>query len=100
MNLNSRLLVKKCLRGARRQFSSGKAAFVSSRKYGQPTEWTHPHIIGKNEVNKGIQRSEFASRRQRLVEKLLKQKNGDSHLLILPAAKKQFMIDKIPYFFR
>ena len=72
---------------------------VSSRKYGQPTEWTHPHILSKNEVNRGIQRSEFKQRREHLVEKLIKQKSGD-HLLIIPAAKKQYMVEKIPYFFR
>ena len=72
----------------------------SGRKYGQPTEWTHSHIIGKNEVNHGIQKLEFRDRRENIVERLLKQKSSGSHLLIIPAAKKQFMIEKIPYFFR
>ena len=85
---------------SKKHFSAVRAdSVVSSRKYGQPTEWTHPHILGKDEVNRGIQRSEFQQRREHLVEKLLKQKSGD-HLLIIPAAKKQFMVEKIPYFFR
>ena len=75
--------------------------FLFFPRYGQPTEWTHSHIIGKNEVNRGIQRSEFRQRRERLAERLLKQQPGEgSHLLIIPAARKQFMIEKIPYFFR
>ena len=69
-------------------------------KFGQPTEWTHPHIIQKNEINKGILKSEFSARREKLIEKLLKLKNQEKHLLLLPAAQKQYMVDKIPYFYR
>ena len=69
-------------------------------KFGQPTEWTHPHIIQKNEINKGILESEFRARREKLIEKLLKLKNQEKHLLLLPAAQRQYMVDKIPYFYR
>jgi len=99
MRINAKTLLRYCVsefRISRRLFSVANNSSVSSRKYGQPTEWTHPHIIGKNEVNKGIQKSEFRQRRENLVERLLKQKSGGSNLLIIPAARKQFMIDKIP----
>ena len=69
-------------------------------KFGQPTEWTHPHIIQKNEINKGILKSEFRTRREKLIEKLLKLKTQEKHLLLLPAAQRQYMVDKIPYFYR
>ena len=77
-----------------------KGSFEKSRKYGQPTEWTHSHIIGKNEVNKGISKSEFQHRRLRLMENLQKLKSTGTHILIIPASKRQYMIEKIPYFYR
>ena len=77
-----------------------KGSFEKSRKYGQPTEWTHSHIIGKNEVNKGISKSEFHHRRQKLMENLQKMKSTGTHILIIPASKRQYMIEKIPYFYR
>lgn len=81
-------------------FSVVGPVLASSRKYGQPTEWTHSHIIGKNEVNKGISKSEFQHRRQRLMENLQKMKSTGTHILIIPASKRQYMIEKIPYFYR
>ena len=45
---------------------------ATAAKYGQPTEWTHPHIIGPGEVNRGISKGEFHSRRDKLVEQLLR----------------------------
>ena len=72
----------------------------SQGKYGQPTEWTHPHIIQKNQINKGIEKYEFKTRREKLIEKLLQLKNKGKHLLVLPAAKRKYMVDKIPYFYR
>ena len=49
-----------------------KTIFRATAKYGQPTEWTHPHIIGPGEVNHGISKGEFHSRRDKLVEQLLR----------------------------
>ena len=79
-------------------------------KYGQPTEWTHPHIIRPGEVNHGISKEEFHIRRDKLVEQLLRlslqrsarlsHKPDQRHLLVLPSAKRQFMIDNIPYSYR
>jgi len=79
-------------------------------KFGQPTEWTHPHIIGRGEVNHGIKKEEFHKRRERLVDQLLRSdlhrsgrlthSSDQKHLLVLPSAKKQFMIDNIPYTYR
>ena len=83
-----------------RRFFCDAGNVAKHGKYGQPTEWTHPHLIGKDEVNKGILKSEFKTRREKLIGKLLKLKKQDKHLLILPAAKRQYMVDKIPYFYR
>ena len=101
MNFNIGKLLLRCSATlGRRHLSISRCHQSSSRKYGQPTEWTHSHILGKNEVNHGISRDEFRARRENIVEKLLRHKPGGSHLLILPAARKQFMVEKIPYFFR
>ena len=84
---------------SRRFFCDGENV-QKAFKFGQPTEWTHPHIIQKNEINKGILKSEFRARREKLIEKLLKLKTQEKHLLLLPAAQRQYMVDKIPYFYR
>ena len=96
LNIVTRAATKSC-KILKRQF--GGSSSVWSRKYGQPTEWTHGHIIGKDQVNKGILKTEFKQRRINLIENLQKKKTGSS-ILIIPSARKQFMIDKIPYFFR
>ena len=49
-----------------------KSIFRAPAKFGQPTEWTHPHIIGRGEVNHGILKEEFHKRRERLVDQLLR----------------------------
>ena len=49
-----------------------KSTFRAPAKFGQPTEWTHPHIIGRGEVNHGILKEEFHKRRERLVDQLLR----------------------------
>ena len=106
MNLNKKLLSKLVSKFGR-SYSVSSNPLLSGGKYGQPTEWTHPHIIGKGEVNKGVLKSEFRTRREKITESLMEEKiscnngqAGDKHLLILPAAKRQYMVDKIPYFYR
>jgi len=75
--------------------------YVHNDKYGQPTPSTHPHLLKKGEVNVGITRTEFQHRRQKLVEKILgNNKLSGRGLIILPSARKKYMIDQIPYFFR
>ena len=83
-----------------RRFLYDGAKVLSPGKYGQPTSFTHPHLLKNEEINKGIQKSEFKNRRENLIEKLLKLKKQDKHLLLLPAAKRKYMVDKIPYFYR
>jgi len=103
MNMNKHILTKLISKIGR----SYSVSLSPMGKYGQPTEWTHPHIINKGEVNKGVQKSEFRARREKLAESLMANKisfktgpGGDKHLMILPAAKRQYMVDKIPYFYR
>jgi len=70
------------------------------QKFGQPTEWTHPHLVGRDEVTPGLSRVEFRRRREGLVEALLATSGQQQHLLVLPAATRQYMVDKIPFPYR
>ena len=90
-----------------RNFSTSSKSLFVGAKYGQPTEWTHPHIIAPGEINKGVLKSEFKARREKLAETLLgeriESKSGtgeEKQLLILPAAMRQYMVDRIPYIYR
>lgn len=72
---------------------------------GQPTNDTHPHILNEGEVTPMTTKYEYETRRTRLVEAITKYsfKNtlrSKNHLIVIPAASKQYMSDKIPYVFR
>ena len=53
MNLNLSQLYR-TVSHVGRNLSVSSKSLVAGGKYGQPTEWTHPHIIGPGEVNKGV----------------------------------------------
>ncbi|CAH2242453.1 jg20448 [Pararge aegeria aegeria] len=69
---------------------------------GQPTCHTHPHLIPNGQLTCGITQQEYKERRDSLLSKLLEESEHihKSHILVIPAACKQFMSDKIPYVFR
>ncbi|XP_044262173.1 xaa-Pro aminopeptidase 3 [Tribolium madens] len=75
------------------------------KSYGQPTHETHPQLLQKDEITPQIKRSEFQERRQKLMEQIsvyVNERNPamKQHLIVIPSATKQYMSDKIPYFFR
>lgn len=99
----------------------------SGVQFGQPTQFTHPHLLQPNELTIGLLPTEFAERRERLMERIAKhcvdfkrpQRNMVNstypqansvkfHLIvsfsiaqvIIPASPKKYMTGKIPYFFR
>lgn len=39
-------------------------------RFGQPTHFSHPHLLKQNELATGVLPTEFASRRRRLMEKI------------------------------
>lgn len=41
-------------------------------RFGQPTQFTHPHLLKQNELTIGLQPNEFADRRRKLMEKITK----------------------------
>ncbi|XP_061383013.1 xaa-Pro aminopeptidase 3-like [Danaus plexippus] len=69
---------------------------------GQPTCHTHPHLISDGHLTCGITQQEYKDRRDTLVEKLVSSKENEhrSHIIVIPAARKQYMSEKIPYVFR
>lgn len=78
---------------------------IPGKTYGQPTSETHPYLIQKDEITPLIKKSEFQERRQKLIDQIstyVSERNPDvkNHLIIIPSASKQYMSDKIPYFFR
>lgn len=64
-------------------------------KIGQPTPDTHPFLLKKGEVTVGIQRDEYKSRRDRLMDSLPPQS-----LVILSAGPLPYMSNDIPYVYR
>ncbi|KAL4721133.1 hypothetical protein ACJJTC_009413 [Scirpophaga incertulas] len=69
---------------------------------GQATCHTHPHLIQPGHLTCGITQLEYKERRETLVNKLISEVENihKSHIIIIPAARKQYMSDKIPYVFR
>ncbi|XP_059090503.1 xaa-Pro aminopeptidase 3-like [Tigriopus californicus] len=88
----------------------------SSSPIGQPTPLTHGHLFGDaDEVCPGIPRAEFGQRRSRLAQRILAgpaatkslgraspltHARYQHHVMVIPAARRKYMIDRIPYFFR
>lgn len=69
-----------------------------SRDIGQHTHYSHPDLIAENEILPGITKTEFADRRQRLIEELSKTHYGmlnPKHLVIIPAATLRYMTHDI-----
>ncbi|KAJ6637107.1 Xaa-Pro aminopeptidase 3 [Pseudolycoriella hygida] len=77
----------------------------SGETFGQPTPFTHPHLLQKGELIQGITAEEIQGRRNRLMENIQKydynlHKKYSTHLIVIPSASKKYMSDKIPYVFR
>ncbi|XP_026728786.1 xaa-Pro aminopeptidase 3 [Trichoplusia ni] len=69
---------------------------------GQPTCHTHPHLVQPDCLTWGMTQLEYKDRRDRLVSKLVGEAVNmhNTHIIVIPAARKQYMSDQIPYVFR
>ncbi|XP_055840539.1 xaa-Pro aminopeptidase 3 [Episyrphus balteatus] len=72
---------------------------------GQPTSWTHSHLLNEGEIVPKIKVDEFKERRTRLMQGIQKHTNNveptiKNHTVIVPSGTKKYMSDKIPYVFR
>ncbi|XP_045453239.1 xaa-Pro aminopeptidase 3-like [Melitaea cinxia] len=83
-------------------FASNTQFSIPKCIVGQPTCYTHPHMIAEGHLTCGITQQEYKERRDTLVNKLNAEPDHahKSHVVIIPAACKQYMSDKIPYVFR
>lgn len=92
----------------RRRKSLSAQNFESLQKngtaFGQPTPFTHPHLLKPHELVAGVTLDEFKRRRQQLMESIRKHcisaHRPQRNTVIVPAACKKYMTDKIPYVFR
>lgn len=78
---------------------------ICQQTFGQPTPYTHPHLLKQGEVLPGLKTDEFKTRRSKLLEKISKiaaeeHLSVNPQIIIIPAAPKSYMSDKIPYVFR
>ncbi|CAB3221610.1 unnamed protein product [Arctia plantaginis] len=76
--------------------------FIPKGIMGQLTCHTHPHLITEDCLTGGVTQAEYVARREKLVSKLVAEVNNPhkTHIIVIPAASKQYMSEKIPYVFR
>ncbi|KAI5631650.1 metallopeptidase family m24 domain-containing protein [Phthorimaea operculella] len=68
---------------------------------GQPTCYTHPHMVEEGYLTCCIKQEEYVDRRDTLMTKLSQECDQNAnHIVVIPGAVKQYMSDKIPYVFR
>lgn len=77
----------------------------SGIKFGQPTPFSHPHLLQPNELVVGVTKDEFVNRRNNFIanlQKLIASKSNKTinNIVIIPASSKKYMSDVIPYVFR
>ncbi|XP_045761672.1 xaa-Pro aminopeptidase 3-like isoform X2 [Maniola jurtina] len=98
------VVVKRCMLSTEKpsDMLAMQSAKIPKGILGQPTCHTHPHMIPNGQLTCGITQQEYKERRDNLVAKLLEESQHihKSHIIIIPAACKQYMSDKIPYVFR
>ncbi|XP_011500575.1 PREDICTED: probable Xaa-Pro aminopeptidase 3 [Ceratosolen solmsi marchali] len=94
----------KGIQNATLQYRQSVQNVMQGVAYGQPTPWTHSHLIKDGEVVPGIDVNEFQARRNKLMEKISRVNKScfkiSAHVVIIPSASKVYMSDKIPYVFR
>ncbi|KAG5897058.1 hypothetical protein JTB14_025874 [Gonioctena quinquepunctata] len=91
-----------CIKAAK---SKVECSATAKRTIGQPSCETHPHLLNEGEVTPMITKCEYRNRRVNLVETIVKYfsrigESKKSHMIVIPAASKQYMSDKIPYVYR
>ncbi|XP_061702880.1 xaa-Pro aminopeptidase 3 [Syngnathoides biaculeatus] len=81
-----------------------KPKTVPPRYLGQPSPFTHPHLIKHGEVTPGLSQTEYELRRQRLAslieaqsDKLGPSGSSSTHVLIILSHPTRYMTNDIPY---
>ncbi|XP_019345032.2 xaa-Pro aminopeptidase 3 isoform X2 [Alligator mississippiensis] len=75
---------------------------IPNRYLGQPSPFTHPHLLKPGEVTPGLSQVEYALRRHKLmssIQKEVKDWGGMDHTVILLSSPTYYMSNDIPYTF-
>lgn len=74
-----------------------KTKKIPERYLGQPSPYTHPHLLQHGEVSPGLSQMEFDLRRQRLSSLIESRVADSSHILIVLSHPVRYMTNDIPY---
>uniref|UniRef100_A0A8C7EDN6 Xaa-Pro aminopeptidase 3 n=1 Tax=Nothoprocta perdicaria TaxID=30464 RepID=A0A8C7EDN6_NOTPE len=75
---------------------------IPNRYLGQPSPFTHPHLLKPGEVTPGLSQVEYALRRHKLMSLIQKEAHGQDgldHTVILLSNPTYYMSNDIPYIF-
>ncbi|KAH0616858.1 hypothetical protein JD844_028286 [Phrynosoma platyrhinos] len=72
---------------------------IPNRYLGQPSPFTHPHLLKAGEVTPGLSQVEYALRRHKLMAQINKEVQGMDHTVILLSNPTYYMSNDIPYTF-
>ncbi|XP_057597217.1 xaa-Pro aminopeptidase 3 isoform X3 [Hippopotamus amphibius kiboko] len=75
---------------------------IPNRYLGQPSPFTHPHLLRPGEVTPGLSQVEYALRRHKLMSLIHKEAQGQSstdHTVVLLSNPTYYMSNDIPYIF-
>ncbi|XP_061495215.1 xaa-Pro aminopeptidase 3 isoform X2 [Rhineura floridana] len=72
---------------------------IPNRYLGQPSPFTHPHLLKPGEVTPGLSQVEYALRRHKLMSQIHKEVQGMDHTVILLSNPTYYMSNDIPYTF-
>lgn len=75
---------------------------IPKRYLGQPTPFTHQHLLKMDEITPGISRGQYSARRRDLMAAIGRSIYGSAknHVAIILGAGKKYMTDEIPYPYR
>ncbi|XP_066489888.1 xaa-Pro aminopeptidase 3 [Tiliqua scincoides] len=72
---------------------------IPNRYLGQPSPFTHPHLLKPGEVTPGLSQIEYALRRHKLMAQIQKEARETDHTVILLSNPTYYMSNDIPYTF-
>ncbi|XP_055422482.1 xaa-Pro aminopeptidase 3 isoform X1 [Bubalus kerabau] len=93
-----------CLSCSRRRYSLQPIPErrIPNRYLGQPSPFTHPHLLRPGEVTPGLSQVEYALRRHKLmslIHKEAQEQSGTDHTVVLLSSPTYYMSNDIPYTF-
>ncbi|MCJ8749392.1 hypothetical protein PDJAM_G00175870 [Pangasius djambal] len=74
-----------------------KTKKIPPRYLGQPSPYTHPHLIKHGEVTPGVTQTEYELRRQCLASLIESRVPDSSHVLVVLSHPVRYMTNDIPY---